>query len=188
MSNPMISINKAILHSDQQLGVHPPSAVTTDPANTFSNTIKTLLGDSTNLAYSMNMGNLEMHTGNSRSTTGLPVAISGTAKVVNQQISMHLAGFEDPIKAALGTQVVTESKIIVRRKYAVGGSSLIVPEHAPARTVSVREDQRQVQLTRYGADIEMVCNPLCMLSMQRQSITSFLVFLTLTVTFLDLLL
>ena len=104
MSYPMTSINKAILHSDQHLGVGPASAVTTDPKTTFSNTIKTLLGDSTQLNYSMNLGSLDMHRGNSRSTTGLPVAISGTAKVINQQVSMHLAGFEDPIKAALSTQ------------------------------------------------------------------------------------
>ena len=98
----------------------------------------------------MNLGTLGIHQSNSRSTTGLPVAISGTAKVINQNVANYLAGFEDPIKAALSTQIVTESKIIIRRKYAVGGSTLIVPEHAPARTVSVREDARQVTLTRYG--------------------------------------
>ena len=34
----------------------------------------------------------------------------------------------------------------------------MVPERAPARTVSVREDVRSIMLTRFGADLEMNLN------------------------------
>lgn len=43
-----------------------------------------------------------------------------------------------------------EQKIIIRRRYVVGGSASVVPERAPAKTVSVREDVRSIMLTRYG--------------------------------------
>ena len=35
---------------------------------------------------------------------------------------------------------------------------MITPEHAPARTVAIQEDTREIQLTRYGGDIEMNLN------------------------------
>ena len=31
---------------------------------------------------------------------------------------------------------------------------MIVPEHAPARTVAIQEDVREVNMTRYGGDVE----------------------------------
>ena len=58
----------------------------------------------------------------------------------------------------LGTAVVREQKIIITRKYVVGGSALITPERAPARTVSVKEDAREEILCRYGGDLEMNLN------------------------------
>ena len=150
MAHAFTGINKAVCHTEQTLGAGSASGVPAQPTDVFSQTVKSLLGSTAQLAYSMNLGTMDQYTGSSRSTTGIPVAISGTARVISQNV--------------------------------VGGSSLIVPEHAPARTVSVREDQRevsfilfrtchvwfgkepsltyvyilQVVLTRYGGDIEMV--------------------------------
>ena len=70
----------------------------------------------------------------------------------------YLATFQDPLKVILGTSIHKEAKVIVTRKYVVGGRSLITPEHAPARTVSIQEDAREVMMTRYGGDIEMNLN------------------------------
>lgn len=92
------------------------------------------------------------------STTGIPYAISGTAKNVQIEVSQRLAGFKDPIKAILGVGVHSEQKIIIRRQYVAGGGAGIVPERAPARTVAIQEDTREVMLTRYGGDIEFNMN------------------------------
>ena len=92
------------------------------------------------------------------STTGIPYAISGTAKNVQVEVSQRLAGFKDPIKAILGVGVHSEQKIIIRRQYVAGGGAGIVPERAPARTVAIQEDTREVMLTRYGGDIEFNMN------------------------------
>lgn len=97
-------------------------------------------------------------TGYSHSTTGIPYAINGTATVVSQTIGVHLTTFNDPIKLVLGTGVHKDQKIIVKRKYVIGQSASIVPERAPARTVAIKEDVKEVTLTRYGGDIEMNLN------------------------------
>ena len=46
-------------------------------------------------------------------------------------------------------------------EYVVGGRAMITPEHAPARTVAIQEDVREVNLTRYGGDIEMNLSECC---------------------------
>lgn len=97
-------------------------------------------------------------TGYSHTTTGIPYAINGTATVVSQTIGVHLTTFNDPIKLVLGTGVHKDQKIIVKRKYVIGQSATIVPERAPARTVAIKEDVKEVTLTRYGGDIEMNLN------------------------------
>jgi hypothetical protein len=102
--------------------------------------------------------NLDTREGYAHSTTGIPYAISGTATVVSQKVGAWLAGFQDPIKAILGVGVHTNNKIIIKRKYVIGGSATITPERAPARTVAIKEDVREVSLTRYGGDIEMNLN------------------------------
>jgi len=102
--------------------------------------------------------NLDMVQGYPRSTTGIPYAIQGTAKVLNVNVSEYLAAFKDPIKTILGTSIHREAKVIITRKYVVGGRALITPEHAPARTVAIAEDAREVTMTRYGGDIEMNLN------------------------------
>jgi len=102
--------------------------------------------------------NLDTREGYAHSTTGIPYAISGTATVVSQKMGAWLAGFQDPIKAILGVGIHTNNKIMIKRKYVVGGSATITPERAPARTVAIKEDVREISLTRYGADIEMNLN------------------------------
>ncbi len=133
MAHAFTGINKAICHTTQELGAGAASGVPVQPATTFSQTVRTLLGDTAQLSYSMNLGSMEQHVGSSRSITGIPVAISGTARVISQNVGRFLAGFEDPVKAALGTTVVEENRVIIKRKYVVGGSSLIVPEHGMLR-------------------------------------------------------
>ena len=118
--------------------------------------------------FTGNMGGLQMvpnaaHDLDARvraphSTTGIPYAISGTARNVQVEVSQRLAGFKDPIKAILGVGVHQEQKIIIRRQYVAGGGAGIVPERAPARTVAIQEDTREVMLTRYGGDIEFNMN------------------------------
>lgn len=102
--------------------------------------------------------NLDLYQGYPHAMTGLSYAIQGTATVINTDVSEYLATFQDPIKAVFGTSIHREAKVVVTRKYAVGGRALITPEHAPARTVAVQEDAREVMMTRYGGDIEMNLN------------------------------
>lgn len=102
--------------------------------------------------------NLDMMQGYPHSTTGIPYAIQGSATMINVDVSEYLATFQDPLKVILGTSIHKEAKVIITRKYVVGGRSLITPEHAPARTVSIQEDAREVMMTRYGGDIEMNLN------------------------------
>jgi hypothetical protein len=126
-------------------------------ADAFQQTAAALLGNTATFATTSSI-NLDMRQGALHSTTGIPVAIGGTATVVSQKVGLWLAGFQDPIKAILGVGVHRDEKIIIRRKYVVGQSATITPERAPARTVAIQEDVREVTLTRYGGDIEMNLN------------------------------
>jgi len=127
----------------------------TDGEQTPDDNVKDLLGD---MQYSVMSRNLDLYQGYPHTTTGIPYAIEGTAKVINVAVGEYLAGFKDPIKLILSTNVHTEDKVIIRRKFVVGGRSMITPEHAPARTVAIQEDVREVRLTRFGGDIEMNLN------------------------------
>jgi hypothetical protein len=49
-------------------------------------------------------------------------------------------------------------RIIINRKYVVGGTAQATPERAPARTVAIQEDSRRVELERYGGDLELNMN------------------------------
>jgi hypothetical protein len=102
--------------------------------------------------------NLDLQSGYPHSTTGIPYAIQGTATQISVDVTEYLASFQDPIKVILGTSVHKQAKVIITRKYVVGGRALITPEHAPARTVAIQEDAREVILSRYGGDIEMNLN------------------------------
>lgn len=119
------------------------------PYDSFANKVSQVLGAKATVTGA---------TGYSHTTTGIPYAINGTATVVSQTIGVHLTTFNDPIKLVLGTGVHKDQKIIVKRKYVIGQSATIVPERAPARTVAIKEDVKEVTLTRYGGDIEMNLN------------------------------
>lgn len=110
------------------------------------------------LSKNYTMGSLDRYEGYPHSTTGLPYAIHGTATVIQQKVAMALAGYQDPIKSILPVAIHKTKKIIIRRKFTVGGQVTAVPERAAARTVSIQECEREVVLTRYGVDIEMNLN------------------------------
>jgi hypothetical protein len=74
------------------------------------------------------------------------------------QVGEYLAKFVDPIKTILSTNIHEEEKVMIVRKYVVGGRAMVTPEHAPARTVAIQEDVREVHLTRFGGDVEMNLN------------------------------
>ena len=48
--------------------------------------------------------------------------------------------------------------MIIKRRFVQGGEAQVIPERAPGRTVSVRTEEREVVLARYGCDIEMSTN------------------------------
>lgn len=143
-------------HNDVPTGMWGTSRDNADEK--MSNTIRMLLGDSVRLSDRLAMGNIDYHSGPSHSTTSIPYSIHGTAIIVNKRITTALASYDDPIKAILPIAIHRQQKIIVRRKYVVGGSAIITPEHTSARTVDIREDEREVVLTRYGGDIIMNLN------------------------------
>ena len=124
--------------------------------DTAQNAISDILGDA--IITPVMSRNLDLQQGYPHATTGIPYAIQGSATLINVDVSEYLASFQDPIKAILGTSIHREAKVIVSRKYVVGGRALITPEHAPARTVSIQEDSRETIMTRYGGDIEMNLN------------------------------
>ena len=126
------------------------------PTSTYSkfyDAVHNILGEDVSVSKS-----LQHNLGAPHATTGIPYAIGGTATVIESRISAFLATFKDPLKAILGTGVHKTERIIIKRKYIAGGGAHVVPEHASARTVSIREDVREVTLTRYGTDIEMNLN------------------------------
>ena len=123
----------------------------------FSQVIQKLLGNQVTVS-SVLSHNIDMRDGYPHSTTGIPQAIHGTATQVNVDVATWLASFQDPIRAILGTGIHQDKRIIIKRKYVVGGQATITPERAPARTVSIQEDVRDVVLTRYGGDLEMNLN------------------------------
>lgn len=125
----------------------------------FEESVKALLGPEEHMRLMpMTAVNLDMKEGFGHSTTGIPYAINGTASVISKKVAAGLLGTQDPIHAILKTSVQRNAKVIIKRKYVVGGAATITPERAPARTVAIKEDVREVELTRYGADIEMNLN------------------------------
>jgi hypothetical protein len=92
------------------------------------NSVRQLLGDTVRLSEQMTLGDLDMKMGVNHTTTGIPYAIHGTCKVVNANVTTWLAGFDDPIKSIMPVAIHEGHKIIVRRKYVVGGSAIITPE------------------------------------------------------------
>jgi hypothetical protein len=121
--------------------------------------VQLLDGASGKLKYTpIHSVNLDLHQGYAHSTTGIPYAIEGTATVIANTICAGLLEVQDPIKAIFSTQVHQKHRIIVTRKFVVGGGAQITPERAPARTVAIQEDSREIETDRYGGDIEMNLN------------------------------
>ena len=92
------------------------------------------------------------------SSLGLQVAIAGRASVVQADVAAHLLEYTDPIRSILGASIADSHRVIVKRRFVMGGDAEIIPERAPGRTLSVKEEEREVALGRYGADLEMNTN------------------------------
>lgn len=133
-------------------------AIRENAPEALNNTINQIFGNSANIHATSVVNDLDAINTAAHGTTGIPYAISGTAKVVQMDVAQRLAGYSDPIKAIMGIGVHRDQKIIIKRRYVAGGGAGIVPERAPARTVAVQEDVREVMLTRYGGDIEFNMN------------------------------
>ena len=124
----------------------------------FKNSVETLFGGNAKIHQTAVINDLDLRQTPAHGTTGIPYAISGTATVVQMDVAQRLADYVDPIKAILGVGMHSEQRVIIKRQYVAGGSAGIVPERAPARTVAIQEDVREVMLTRYGGDIEFNLN------------------------------
>lgn len=124
----------------------------------LGNSIAQLFGAKAQLHGTAVVNDLDARQSSAHGTTGIPYAISGTATVVQVGVAQRLADYVDPIKAILGVGMHRDQKIIIKRQYVAGGGAGIVPERAPARTVALQEDVREVMLTRYGGDIEFNMN------------------------------
>jgi hypothetical protein len=92
------------------------------------NTVRELLGDKIRLSESMSMGDLGYHTGYPHTTTSLPYAIHGTATVISLKVAQRVASGSDAIRSILGVSFQHNQKVIVKRKYIVGGQAIITPE------------------------------------------------------------
>lgn len=129
-----------------------------DAETAFRNSVETLFGGNAKIHQTAVINDLDLRQTPAHGTTGIPYAISGTATVVQMDVAQRLADYVDPIKAILGVGMHSEQRVIIKRQYVAGGSAGIVPERAPARTVAIQEDVREVMLTRYGGDIEFNLN------------------------------
>lgn len=144
------------VHNARNFAARQPGDI--DTRQTFAEAAASLLGKGATVSQTMGISDLDLKEGFSHTTTGIPYAIHGTATLVQQQVAHALASYQDPIKAILGTAVHRDRRIVIRRKFVVGGQAMITPERAPARTVAIKEDERQVVLARYGGDLEMNLN------------------------------
>lgn len=87
------------------------------------------------------------------SSLGLQVAIAGRSTIVQADVAAHLMERQDPIRSVLGLHVTNSHRVIIKRRFVMGGDAEIIPERAPGRTLSVKEEEREVALGRYGADL-----------------------------------
>lgn len=53
---------------------------------------------------------------------------------------------------------LTPRPVIIKRRFVQGADAQVIPERAPGRLVSVKTEEREVALARYGCDIEMSTN------------------------------
>lgn len=121
---------------------------------TIAHNIRNILGDTVHISRALNNGDMAVNEGLPQSTYGIPFATDGTATVVEDIVSLWVSSKQDPIKAVFATSVHPSKRAIFKRKWVRGAQSLIVPERAPARTVSVQFDQREELLTRHAISLE----------------------------------
>lgn len=73
-------------------------------------------------------------------------------------IAMHMAQFQDPINLVLGKRITRNYRVTVTRHELAGGRVEQVPERAPARLVTSREVKSEIELVRYGNDVQIDTN------------------------------
>lgn len=91
-----------------------------DDADAAKDSIATLLGQ--DVAFpAITSRNLDLAQGYPHTMTGIPYSISGQATLISVAVGEYLATFQDPIKAILSTSIQRDSRVIISRKYVVGG-------------------------------------------------------------------
>lgn len=151
-NHPSTGINTALnqYNVDGIIGLASTVVQGDDIMNTGS---RTMLGDPQSHAFRMSTGRADIVESAPHNTTSLRYAIDGTARIIADTITTMMAMYVDPMKMIMGTLVVEEEFVIITREYVVGGGCQITAERALAPTASLKEDQRQVGLTQYGADV-----------------------------------
>lgn len=121
----------------------------------FTSTAKRMFGQGTNIVgddpspYRRSLDH---------ATTGIPYSVSGQADLVRQEVAHAMAVYSDPIKLVLPVAMKLNQKVVVRRKFVVGGGTMITPEHAPARIVSLREEEVEFVQVRFGCAVTFNTN------------------------------
>lgn len=136
---------------------HPaglPGTIFGRDVKTISNNMRRILGDTVSMRRSMANGEMAMYSGVPQSTYGIPFDIDGTATVVEDTLSTNLSTRSDPIKNVFAMSVHPSKRAIFNRKWVKGAQALVVPERAPARTVSIGFDSREEILVRHAISLE----------------------------------
>lgn len=154
MANTLTQPNTGILHHVEQAAGGMPGATFGRDASTLGKNARAILGDTVSITRNFNGNDIGLHEGPSQSTYGIPFAINGRATVVEDEISIWMASKQDPIKSVFGISLHADQKVVFKRKYVKGGQALIVPERAPARTISIAFDQREERMTRIAIALE----------------------------------
>jgi len=141
----------------RNFGIHQPGKADATDQQAFKKSVFDLLGKGINFS-NLSTVNLDRKSGYARATTGLTEAIEGSASVIATTVAAGILESQDPIKAVLSVEVQSEEKVVITRKYIVGGAAEVTPERAPARAVSVKQDVREFFMARFGCDIEMDLN------------------------------
>lgn len=85
-----------------------------------------------------------------------------------------MAQFDDPIKAALGTAFHKTEKIIITTVELIGGDVTVIPERAPGKTISRKEKQRVIVMTRHGNDFILNLNLFLIPEKAREHLSDYL--------------
>lgn len=149
-----VGINHALNphHIDAVIGM--AGAGVNNPRNNLMSTgTRSLLQDASSMGHLMQVGRADMHESAPHATTSLSYAIDGTARVFADTVTTWMLNYKDPMKLMMGTLVVPEEKVIITREYVVGGGCQITAERSLAPVPQLKEDQREVFLDSYGADV-----------------------------------